>query len=45
MLLAVDHYNVYRSVLTPRGANYTILEKISLLPPPRGSDGFRPERL
>ncbi len=28
---AVDHYNIYQSVLTPRGANYTILEKIALL--------------
>ena len=33
---AVDHYNVYQSVLTPCGANYTILEKIPLLQPSHG---------
>jgi RNA 2',3'-cyclic 3'-phosphodiesterase len=26
-----DHFNIYQSVLSPRGANYTILEKIDLI--------------
>ncbi len=28
--ISVDHYNVYKSTLTPRGAVYSILEAISL---------------
>jgi 2'-5' RNA ligase len=27
----VDHFNIYKSTLTPRGAEYTVLERIMLV--------------